>query len=63
MEILKFDAGKRTSVVDTEPTAGVTSNVNTNQGLKRKVIAGVFCTSIKSISGGCCSNDPKPDLR
>ncbi|NOQ24623.1 MAG: hypothetical protein GQ564_04600 [Bacteroidales bacterium] len=60
MEILKFDAGKRTSLLDTEPTTGVTSNVKTNQSLKRKLIAGVTCASITGISGGCCSNDTNP---
>lgn len=55
MEILKFDAGKRTNIPKVVKPTGVTSNVKTNQNLKRKLIAAVTCDAVKSISGGCCS--------
>ncbi|NOQ24624.1 MAG: hypothetical protein GQ564_04605 [Bacteroidales bacterium] len=56
MEILKFNTGKRASIVEDETLPGVTSNVKTNQSLKRKLIAGVTCASIKGTSSGCCSS-------
>lgn len=56
MEILKFDAGKRTNLSKVVKPTGVSSNVKTNQNLKRKLIAAVSCTAVKSISGGCCAN-------
>ena len=55
MEILKFDLGKRTSTSKLVKETGVTSNVKTNQNLKRKLIAAVTCSVAKSISGGCCA--------
>ncbi|NOQ24626.1 MAG: hypothetical protein GQ564_04615 [Bacteroidales bacterium] len=66
MEILKFDTGKRTNFVN-EPTLGtpialgtVSPNVTTNQSLKRKLIAAVYCSSINETRSGCCSSDANP---
>jgi hypothetical protein len=54
MEILKFDGLKKIKKITSAPETGVTSNVKTNQNLKRKLIAGVLCSSIKGTDKGCC---------
>jgi hypothetical protein len=55
MEILKFDELTKASInPESSATAGVSSNLKTNQSLKRKLIAYVSCSSIKGNDSGCC---------
>jgi hypothetical protein len=57
MEILKFDELKKVQAIKNAPDqkiVGVSSNVKSNQNLKRKLIADVLCSSIKGTDKGCC---------
>ncbi|RPH32211.1 MAG: hypothetical protein EHM93_10350 [Bacteroidales bacterium] len=58
MEILKFDELNKVQSSSLVAQAGVTSNVKTNQNLKRKLIAYVSCSSIKGNDTGCCKGKP-----